>query len=192
MRAQGFDWQARPASRAVTAERPADLDPVDPNRATFDGLAPERQAAWNRALYGAADPDRLTLDADGDGLLSLEESWGDGCLGEAHRAIPGVYAPRAALTPALRELRAAIRADERVAHAEAAWADCAAGHGLRGRSRTAVLDVVEADLAAGDLGALDRLDAARRACDAAWEQAFWTVTVEYEAAFVARYADVLG
>lgn len=107
------------AREAMTALRD------DPNERYMRGLPQEERASYFLALYGVEDPLSESADHQPDPAVT-----GGGCLGEAVRTLPGVFAAKAALQEEYAAMRRAVLDDPRVRAAEARWAGCmeALGH----------------------------------------------------------------
>lgn len=129
MRVQGFAYTPNPARQIISATTPEQdyATSQDPNVVYADGLDQQQRSAYYRALYGVADP------YDQSGAV------GGGCLGEASRAIAGVYAAQSRLNEQVLELDHAVRADPQVVAAERQWSLCMKSYGLQYANTQAML-----------------------------------------------------
>ncbi len=96
----------------------------DPNGRYERALAEEERARYRVSLYGVENPTSENADDQPD-----PAGTGGGCLGEAVRTLPGVFAAKAALQDEYDAMRRAVMSDLRVKAAERHWAACMEGLG---------------------------------------------------------------
>lgn len=166
-----------------------DIVVEDPNREYVESLSELEQKRFWVSLTGQEDPDSLSedLDVNRDGKVDYRESFGEGCAGDAHRELLGVFAAKAILTEEYNDLRLDARADLRVKAIETEWVACMNGLGFDGKSRTGVFENLEGT---EDIES-DRLAKARNECDSAYSAVLSTVVIELETRFVETHKDVL-
>lgn len=165
---------------------------VDPNIDAAEGLADADRENYFMALIGRPDDtgealDRELLDVNNDGEVDYLEKFGPGCSGDAHRAIPGVFAAKAVLTEQFLDLRRQVEDDEAVQRAEASWLACIASD-LRlsdlplPLEREAVLDHLDAT---GQI-AEEATSSVVNTCNDGYRSARAEAVSELEEAFVAE------
>jgi hypothetical protein len=138
----GFTYHPEPPSVVVGEMLPPPSllrAVVRPNDRVVAGLSDAQKLRYNRALYGVDDPNDPRAEAQHDPSSPV----GGGCLAAAHRAVPGVFAAKSALTEELLEMERQVRNDYRVEQAELRWAQCMSGLGYSydsPRSLNAALD----------------------------------------------------
>ena len=127
MRAAGHQYTPSPSVDASTLRSAAEARAAaeGPNLRHAQTLAPEQRQAYFMALYGVPDP----YTEDASKLHDPASPTGGGCVGEALRALPGVYAAAAALTEEYVAMRRSVLEDARVTAAEGRWAECMRGRG---------------------------------------------------------------
>jgi hypothetical protein len=182
MRARGFTYRPIPLLSMASAAPPA-----DPNRVTVERLsAPERQA-YDMALAGVPDAN--------DPGVSFDPETGGGCLGEAHRSLPGIFRLPGELENAVAETRAEAAVAPEVVRAAATWRACLT-EAVPGLARAGGLEGPGDLREALDLGTITgpARDAAvqeDQRCRAVYDRAFSQAIVTAEEAFVLRHADAL-
>jgi hypothetical protein len=192
MKERGFDYVASPSvvvEADLTKAELWALVEADPNRQYAKSLPPDRLTAYNLALAGVPD-------ADNPGLARI-----GGCIGAAHRAIPGVFAAYGALLEPFERLQEQIASDRRVVAGERRWAACMAAHGVAVRTprdlRASFDERRELGRSAADLARLKAEHARALAQGASCEEsselkaAVAVARFEHESEFVERYREVL-
>lgn len=192
MEVKGFLYVASPAvvveGRMTKAQLWA-LVEADPNRQYAKSLAPDKLTSYNLALARVPD-------ANDPGLGPI-----GGCIGSAHRAIPGVYAAYGALLEPFEQLQAHIASDARVVAGEERWAACMSEHGFTFRTprelRASLDEHRNQARGATDLARLKAEHARALTGGALCEkstglkEAIASARVEHESVFVERHQEVL-
>lgn len=161
-------------------------------------LSEEGRRRYNFALHGVEDPNA----EESERLRDQNDPSAPGCVAEAHRRIPGVFAARSALTEEFHAMRQEILADQRVKAAEGLWADCMQKHGYSLSSPRALRQQMDLDLArtAGQ-APLKRLGAEhRKALDSSavcvqksgLDAVVAATRIDYERAFVRKHRKFLN
>lgn len=167
---------------------------TDPNDAHVASLSEEQRQAWYMALTGVPDPNAPEA-AD---LPDFES--GGGCVGEALRQLPGVYALRQQLQPELDAMEEAIATDSRVAVEEQEWSRCMQTKGYDFGSPSAMhaaVDETAAELsdfasAAEELEAQQlKASQAGQECYLPLSRTIKAVRDEHEQTFVSQYREIL-
>ncbi|MDQ3995850.1 MAG: hypothetical protein M3303_02395 [Gemmatimonadota bacterium] len=112
-----------------------------PNTRYVASLSHTERTRYNLALYGVPDPN------DEGNLWDPRSPTGGGCMGEAMREIPSVYAAKSALMASHRAMVRSVAQDARVQAAEQRWAECMRARGYQYASPRALYG--EVDHAAG-------------------------------------------
>jgi hypothetical protein len=99
----------------------------DPNGRYARGLSDDEGTRYRLALYGVEDPMSENADAQPD--PADPDAASGGCFGEAMRAMPGVFAAKAALQDDYDAMRRSVMSDLWVRAAERHWASCMEGLG---------------------------------------------------------------
>jgi hypothetical protein len=178
MKRKGFPYSPSPSivvDDGLSRRQVKRLVDADPNNRHLASLRPAAYRAYSLALAGVPDANEPS------GPIG-------GCLGEAARAVPGVYAAYGALLEPFERLQAEIASDPRVVAAERRWAECMRGRGFAYAGPR--------DLAAAHDGSPTPPPAAAasgRACEerAALRAALAEARHVHEARFVDRHREVL-
>ncbi len=127
MRAAGHQFTPAPSVDAASVRSAAEARAAseDPNEKHAASLTPEKRREYYMALYGVPDPYAENAEA----LHDPASPTGGGCMGDALRALPGVYAAAAELTEQYVAMRLEVLDDPRVKTAEGQWAECMKGKG---------------------------------------------------------------
>lgn len=192
MKERGFHYVASPSvvvEGALTKAELWALVEADPNRQYAESLPADKLTSYNLALAGVPD-------ADNPGLARI-----GGCIGAAHRAIPGVFAAYGALLEPFERMQEQIASDPRVVAGEKRWAACMGAHGIAVRTprelRASFDERREPGRSAADLAKLKAEHARALAHGASCEQstgleaAVASARFDHEDAFVERYREVL-
>jgi hypothetical protein len=176
--------EGRDATRAIR---------VDRNETYARSLPPAERTQYYLALYGVPDPNSET-----GPLWSPRNPTGGGCVGDATRAIPGVYSARSALVREFLDLRLSIPRDPRVAVAEQRWSVCMRARGFNYASPRAVHAALDSAAGRGVLTPEikerhQQANAAARTCGAesGLDATVAQVRADKEAEFVSAHKDVL-
>lgn len=184
MKGQGLSYTPAPPREATQGSRGnagrSNAAPVDPNERHAASLSPEARARYYTALYGVPDPNDQSAQ-----LWKPGTPTGGGCLGDAMRALPGVYAARSALAEQFSDLRQSVLSDPAVTAAEGRWATCMKGKGFTFASPRAMFQSPNEPPAAAQTA--DPACRTESGLKAAVEQA----KVSREAAFVTAHRDRL-
>jgi hypothetical protein len=183
MREQGLSYTPSPPREANQGSRGnaarSNAVPVDPNERHAASLSAEERVRYYTALYGVPDPNDQSAQ-----LWKPGTPTGGGCLGDAMRAMPGVYSARSALAEQFSDLRQSVLTDPAVTAAEGRWATCMRGKGFSFASPRAMFQAAEPPAAAQSADPACRTESGLKA---AVEQA----RISREAAFVAANRDRL-
>ena len=195
MAGQGFPYVvSAPSIRidgSVTRDESREFGENDPNTVYEQSLSPEARKRYYVALYGIPDPN--------DESAVHEGSYGGGCIGAAHRSLPGVYATRIALRDEFEKLLETIESDPRVAAAELRWADCMTSRGYQGAPPGQFWASLEDSLLQSGISAeegnakVEQAEADGQICrgEAQLDAALREARIEHEAAFVEAHRDEL-
>ena len=175
----------------VTRDEFREFAENDPNTIYEESLSPEARQRYYVALYGIPDPN--------DESAVHEGSFGGGCVGGAHRSLPGVYATRIALRDEFENLLETIRSDPRVAAAELRWADCMTSRGYQGAPPSQFWASLEDSLLQPGISAeegntkVEQAEADGQICrsEAQLDAALTEARMEHEAAFVQAHLNEL-
>lgn len=127
MEREGFRYVPAPSIPLEELASPSEAMAAlrdDPNGRYVRSLPEEERTRYRMSLYGVEDPSSENAAHQPD-----PAGTGGGCLGEAVRTLPGVFAAKAALQDAYDAMRRAVMSDLRVKAAERHWAACMAGLG---------------------------------------------------------------
>ncbi|MEW5929941.1 MAG: hypothetical protein AB1941_21005 [Gemmatimonadota bacterium] len=194
MRAQGLQYTPAPSVDATGVRSAAEAKAASesPNERHANSLTPEKRREYYVALYGVPDPYAQSAEA----LHDPASPTGGGCLGEAVRAIPGVYAAAAALTEEYVAMRLQVLDDPRVNAAEEQWSECMRARGLNFASPRAMrreLATQARENREQGRARLREVDPVARECGrtAGLDAAVAQARNEKEAAFVAQHRATL-
>ena len=195
MAGQGFPYIVSAPSilidGSVTRDEFREFVENDPNTIYAQSLSPEARQRYYVALYGIPDPNDKSAVREGPS--------GGGCVGAAHRSLPGVYATRIALRDEFEKLLETIRSDPRVAAAELRWADCMSSRGYQGAPPSQFWASLEDSLLQPGISAeegntkVEQAEADGRICrgEAQLDAALREARIEHEAAFVQAHRNQL-
>lgn len=209
MEQDGFRYTPAPSILLEDYDSPSEAMAAlreDSNGRYERGLPDEERTRYRMALYGVENPVSENADDQPDPAAET----GGGCLGEALRALPGVFAAKAALQEEYDALRRSVMHDVRVKAAERQWAACMAnlGHSLDASPRAlerrqdaelaqrvgparAEIASREALAALGEKHRAERLLTMRCARKTGLPGAVAKVRADYEARFVAEHREIL-
>jgi hypothetical protein len=127
MQRSGFEYTPVPAivNPGIPRAREVLSTRQHPNARYVASLSPADRIRYNLALYGVPDPN------DEQNLWDPGSPTGGGCLGEAMRQIPSVYAAKSALMESHRTMVRSVAQDARMRAAEQRWADCMRARGYQ-------------------------------------------------------------
>lgn len=208
MEREGFRYVPAPSIALEELASPSEAMAAlrdDPNGRYERGLPEEERVRYRVSLYGVENPLSENADHQPD-----PAGTGGGCLGEAVRTLPGVFAAKAALQDAYDAMRRSVMSDLRVKAAERHWAACMAGFGhpvdaspraLEERQDAELAELVgptEAELptrealaALGEKHRAERQLTMRCARKVDLPGAVASVRAEHEARFVAEHRETL-
>lgn len=177
----------------------------NPNERYERRLPEGERLRYRVALYGVEDPTSERAEDQPEPFGP-----GGGCLGEAMRTLPGVFAAKAALQEQFDAMRRAVMSDARVQAAEGRWAACMQrlGHGLDASPRALearqddelgqLIGVTKVDLpsreelaALGEQHRAERQLAMRCAREVDLPGVVAQVRVDHETRFVAEHRETL-
>ncbi len=173
---------------------------TDPNEAYIRSLPPTMLETYYVALVGVPDPNA----SEAADLPDFKT--GGGCLGDALRKIPGVYAAFAELRQEFDAMEDNFRQDPRVATANMAWSRCMENRGLQFTSPSmlrAALDESGMKLRQSEVDDAQfsqlqteqqQMVASERSCDesTALTETLDTIRVVYETEFVREHGEILA
>lgn len=141
MNTKGYNYQPAP-SVVVDMNLDTNIDELvaslqDPNEAYVASLSMPEREYYYTALVGVADPNAR----EADNLPDFTD--GGGCVGEALRQIPGIYAVKNSLRNEYDDMTTAIDEDPRTEEARTVWVRCMQGKGYNFESPAAVFDEIE-------------------------------------------------
>jgi hypothetical protein len=159
-------------------------------------LSSTERTRYHLALYGVPDPN------DEANLWDPRSPTGGGCLGEAMREVPSVYAAKSQLMEPYRVMVRSVAEDARVHAAEQRWAACMRQGGYEYASPLALHAEVDRAAIHGTPAGLSVADVQRRNQEArqvarecnsssGLDSTLATVRTEKEAEFVRAHKDVL-
>ncbi len=203
---QGLPYVVRPTSVAVdSGMSDSEIDQLnneystDPNIEYAESLPKEERTVYYLALFGVPDGIAEGVpfgSAQPFETVPLEEreeafmaAFGEGCEGDAYRALLGVFAARAILTPERHAMRLAIENDSEARAAREGWAQCM----TVAPGTFASQDALESALSLGTLTEADLGTVLERDEECALQLSanLDPVRIRHENEFVDKYRDVL-
>lgn len=201
MQRAGFEYTPMPSivvRQGASMERPSppSTRPQHPNARYVASLSASARTRYHLTLYGVPDPN------DEGNLWDPRSPTGGGCMGEAMREIPSVYAAKSELMEPYRAMVESVGRDVRVRAAEERWAECMRARGYEYASPLALYAEVDRAAVHGpppgrSMAEVQRRNlearAPARACNASagLDSTIAAVRVEKETAFVRDHRDVL-
>lgn len=182
MSRQGFEYKPAISSVLVTDEMTAAQARsllADPNDGYRKSLTSEQQGAYNLALTGYQDPNHPQAGA------------AQGCVGEAHEAIPGVFHVRGILNKEMLAMEREFLDDPEIRALQGAWSSCMGSRGWEFATPIDVSASVDLDVLSEAEFQMALADSDTCARDVGLTNTARRIREAKERAFIADHADIL-